>query len=513
MSQTPPEPPAPAAESAAADAVKVVSGGGIVMAGGLIDRALRVLVAMLLAQTLSVSDFGTYQYVVKALMVVAVLAPMGQDISMVFFGARFRRSNERAKLKGAFLMGASFTATSAVLLAAAATTAIQQGLVGDAGYQEELLLFAPVIVLMPLLLFTVSCLRAFKDMRSNALAFNIVVPGTLLLGMIVGVWGMGGGVRTALLVLLGSLVFGLITAVALAWRHYGPLLRDRSLKPVFAVRKQLTYAVPQGLMGVVYRMSTWMDALMLGTLLGTVEVGYYSPAASLALLGTLPTVSLNMMFNPVISELVQIRELARLETILQILTRWLLLLAVPIFAALMLLPDAAIIALFGEKYLPGVGALMILAVGQAFVAILAPTTRIIPMSGYSLLNLINGLVAFALTAGLNYALIPRYGIMGAAAGTSITLSAWSLWRVVEVRHLLHISPFSRQTLLIGGVSTATLTAAILLTTGAPMLTRALVLVGFGAAYAAFVYVFGRSKDDHLILAPIQKRLQRLLRRK
>jgi O-antigen/teichoic acid export membrane protein len=493
------------------DAAQLASGGGLVLAGSLLDKALRLFVGLFLARTFTVEDYGTYSYVLRTITIIAVAAPMGQDISMVFFGARFWRSNEKNKLKGSFLFGIGFTTLSAILLATATALVISRGWLGHQAHRPHMLTLAPVIVVMPVMLFLVSCLRGFKDMRGNMLAFQIVLPGSLLLGLLVVVGLLGGGISAALQVFIVSQALALLTAAALVWRHYGPLLRDRTLKASISVRRQLSYAVPQGLMGIVYRLNLWMDIMMLGWLASDREVGLFSVAASLALLGVLPAVSLNTMFNPMISELVQARELDRLNQLLQIVTRWLVLIVTPFFAVLLLVPDVALL-LYGERYQEGTLVLTILLLGQFCIAIFAPTMRIIPMSGYSLLNLINGLGALALTLTLNYLLIPHYGGIGAALGTTITLLAWSAWRLAEVYHLFGCVPLSRRTLLVGGTTTATIALLFWLSAGSSVPVRLGIVAAFLPAYAAFAWRFGRDPEDHLISARLKKRLQRLLGR-
>lgn len=495
------------------DAARIASGGGIVLAGSLVDRALRLLLGMLLARMLGVDAFGSYQYVVRTLTVIAVAAPMGQDISMVFFGARFRKLGDLARLKGSFLFGAATTTVLGVALAAATGAAILGGHLGDDGERAAMLAFVPVIALMPVLNFLVSCLRAFKDMRGNAIAFQLVLPISLLVGQIVAVGLLGGGVVEALLAFLASQVCAILTAAVLVWRHYGSLLMDRSIRPRLHAGRQLAYAIPQGVMGVVFRANTWMDVIMLGWLMTDTDVGQYAPATALVAIGAVPAVSLNTMFNPVISELVHSRELARLGEILKVLTRWLLIFAVPFFAVLLLVPDGTLGLVYGPDYTPGATALQILVIGSLFSAVFAPTMRVIPMSGHSLLNLINGLFALGLTVTLNYLLIPRYGIIGAAMGTTITLSAWSVWRLIEVWHLFRLSPISRRTLLVGGVCGGTLGGLVWLTAGSGVGLRVGVTAAFLLAYVAFVYAFGREADDALITARLQKRLGRLLGRR
>ena len=493
------------------DAAQLALGGGLVFVGSLLDKAFRLLIGLFLVRVFSVEDFGTYNYVIKTMTIVAVAAPMGQDISMVFFGARFRRSKEYSKLKGTFLLGVLLTICNTAVLTVASILAIRAGWLGQPEHQPYLFTLVPIVAVMPLVLFMVSCLRSFKDMRGNVLAFQLVLPGSLLLGQLIGVGVLGGNVYTALQVFIVAHVLTLVVATVRAWKHYGPLMRDRSIAPTFAPVQQLTYAIPQGIMGLVYRLNVWMDVMMLGWLANDREVGLYSVAVSLALLGVLPTISLNTMFNPVISELVQARDLVRLNQLLKLVTRWLLILSLPFFLFLLLLPDFALL-IYGEQYTESMRSLQLLALGQMVIAIFAPAMRIIPMSGYALLNLCNGIAALALAITLNWLLIPQYGGLGAAAGTALTLAAWSAWRLAEVHHLFRCSPFSSKTVLIGGFTAVLVGASLWLTQGSSVWLRLAAYAAFVVVYVLFVWRFGRSPDDHLVTERIRKRIRRLIKR-
>jgi O-antigen/teichoic acid export membrane protein len=497
--------------SVAQDATQIASGSGIVFAGSIVDKVLRVLVGLFLSRFLGAAAYGIYAYAVKVVTIIAVAAPMGLDIGMVYFGARFRKSGERGRLKGTFMVGLAMTTLTGLGLLSGARHAIAAGWVGQPVYKEALLTLAPVVAIMPVMLFFVSCLRGFKDMRGNALAFQIVLPGSLLLGLLLAVGFADGGVIAALQIFVLSQLCGLGIAAALAWRHYGPIVKDKAIHARFAAREQLSYSFPQGLMGIVYRLTTWLDIVMLGWLATQREVGLYSVAVSLALLGAVPAVSVTTMFNPVISELVAAKEMERLNRLLQIVTRWIFLLSFPFFAILLLVPDAALM-IYGPEFVESRFPLVLLVLGQIIWVSFAPTMSIIPMSGHALLNLANGLVALALGICLNLWLIPLHGGLGAAAATAITLAAWSLWRLVEVWHIHRCFPFSPRTLRVAGVSLGTVALAVWLTWDAGLLVRSGVLALLLPAYVAFAHAFGREADDSIVTDKLMAKVRRLLRR-
>ena len=89
-------------------------------------------------------------------------------------------------------------------------------------------------------------------------------------------------------------------------------------------------------------MNLQMDILMLAWLADMQDVGLYTVAASLAAIGSMPSNAIASMFNPFIAELSGAGENERLDGLLKIVTRWLILAAVPVYLVLALLPEAAL---------------------------------------------------------------------------------------------------------------------------------------------------------------------------
>jgi O-antigen/teichoic acid export membrane protein len=249
---------------------------------------------------------------------------------------------------------------------------------------------------------------------------------------------------------------------------------------------------------------------MLAVLSSMGEVGLYAVAASLAGIGSMPANAIASMFNPVISELVYSEELTRLNGLLKIVTRWLIVAATPVYLALLLLPDLAL-AIYDSAYAVGALPLTILVGGQLVNTACAPTMRLIPMSGHSMLNLVNGIVALGLNIGLNWWLIPLHGAMGAAMATGFTLAAWSLWRVVEVWFLLRCFPFDVRSLGLMGAGLVGAAGVHLGLGEASTWIRAggtgVLLLGFLALAWAL-----RGPEDDVVLDRVRVKLRRLIRR-
>ena len=491
------------------DAAKLAGGSGVVLAAGIVDRGIRLFITWYLSGGLGPVGFGLYRSATTVVSLVTAFAPLGLDSGVVYFGARYRQEGDEGRRKGVILLGLVLSVLSGLTVAAAVWAAPQlfpSLLPDDPAVGEVQRQVAPVVALWTPLLFVVGALRAVKDMRRSAVAYQLVLPLMLLLGTtvaVVGGWGVVGALFAFVLAHACSLAVGLWVARS----HYLGLLRDRAVKAVIEPWVVLRYSIPQSLTAGVFRMNQWMDILMLQVMATSAEVGHYGVAASLAVVGAMPVNAVTSMFNPMISELVAAEAFDRLDALLKNVTRWLVILTGPGFAVMLLLPDVAL-GFFAEEYLEhSLAPLVVLLLGQCISVFCAPTMRLIPMSGHALLNLANGSAAAVLNIGLNLWLIPLHGNLGAAIATGTTLALWALWRVAEVRWLLGCFPFDGRTAgLIAFLATGGVGVYLL---HLPMLARIPVTFLLVAAFFAVVWRFGRTPDDAVVVDRFRRRFNKL----
>ena len=213
------------------------------------------------------------------------------------------------------------------------------------------------------------------------------------------------------------------------------------------------------------------------------------------------------MCCPVIVELGYTNQIHKLNALLKIVTRWILIIATPLYFGILLLPDV-VLSIFDSAYLSGASALVILMVGQAIYVAAAPTGAILTNAGHSTLNLINGLVAVGLNITLNAWLIPLHGIHGAAVASATALSVWSILRVVQVRWIHQCSPWSAKSVVLVGIAIATGGLAEALISDLGMWQRVVcvgLIVGVGMG---LVWCFGRTAEDDAVIDRVRARLSR-----
>ena len=469
------------------------TGSGIVFFSTVAARALRLITIWFLTTALGVADFGLYVYATTVVAILANFAPLGADWGVLMFGVRHQTSGDHARLKGLLRSGFMIAAASGLLIASALWILANTGQVWDGDKSDALKSAAPAIAAWTLLLFTTSSLQAKKDMKAHAIAYNLVLPASVLIFAAAAVW-QGFGLTGALKAFALGNMAALGVALLFAYRHYGALLRDRAIDATFNLKQFLAYSVPQGLTMIVFRLNIWMDILMLGWLASLEAVGIYRVAAALAIMGTIPVVAITTMFSPYIAEMVETKDLGGLDRMLKMGTRWLIIIASPIYLVLFLIPDI-VLGVLEPVYLQSEAPLAVLLIGQAVFVACAPAARILPMSGHSMLNLIIGSIAAGLNIALNYALIPHYGGVGAAMASATTLSLWSAGRAAAVWVIYRCFPFSQRTfglLLASGLGGVLCHSLI---DGNSVLMRCVTVSLALLAYVGVVYLIAWTPDD------------------
>jgi len=484
------------------------TGSGIVFFSTVAARALRLLTIWFLTSALGVADFGLYVYATTVVAILANFAPLGADWGVLMFGVRHQASGERARLKGVLHSGFGVAVISGLTVTGALWYLARTGEIWAPDKSAALRAVAPAVAAWAALLFTTSSLQARKDMAGHAIAYNLVLPGSVLSFAVLAVW-RGFGLTGALQAFAIGNTVALVVALVFAYRHYGELLRDRSIRAASDLKSFLAYSVPQGLTMIVFRLNLWMDILMLGWLATLEDVGIYRVAVALAIMGTIPVVAITTMFSPYIAEMVEKRDLTGLERMLKLGTRWLIIVASPLYLVLFLIPDV-VLGVLEPVYLQSQGPLAVLLIGQAIFVACAPAARILPMSGHSVLNLIIGTVAAGLNIVLNYVLIPKYGTVGAAVASAITLSLWSAGRAIAVWLLFRCFPFSMRTTVVFLCSiTGGLLCHAVIGDGSTLVR----CVGVGAllvAYTVMVYVIAWTREDRVTFQRVGSRLRKKL---
>ena len=124
-----------------------------------------------------------------------------------------------------------------------------------------------------------------------------------------------------------------------------------------------------------------------------------------------------------------------------ILTKWVCLITLPIFIIFFLYTEQLITIFVGSNYLPSANALKILAFAYVVLNFTGPNISTLIALGKSRFLMYVTIFGAIIIILLNFLLIPTYGVIGAAIGTSIAFIFMTLIKIVKLYSVGKIKPF------------------------------------------------------------------------
>jgi O-antigen/teichoic acid export membrane protein len=106
-----------------------------------------------------------------------------------------------------------------------------------------------------------------------------------------------------------------------------------------------------------------------------------------------------------------------------------------------------VLRVFGHSYSAGSGVMVLLGSTMLLASACGQVDVVLTSTGRSALSLANGLIALVVNVGVDLALIPHYGIMGAAIGWAAAIAASNLIPLAQLHHIVRLQPFGAATLI------------------------------------------------------------------
>jgi O-antigen/teichoic acid export membrane protein len=208
----------------------------------------------------------------------------------------------------------------------------------------------------------------------------------------------------------------------------------------YTTKEILKVSTPMAISAMAYFVMQSIDVIILAIYEGFDKLAYYSVSVKLATLIALALLSVNIVVAPKIAELYEKKKTKEMQEIIKKSTRIIFIISVVTLLFLVFFSET-ILGLFGQNYLVAKQALIILIFGQFFNSLSGPGAIYLNMTKrQGVLNkiLLTGLIV---NIGLNFYLIPSYGISGAAIATLISFVFWNLIIILYIYHKDRVKVF------------------------------------------------------------------------
>ncbi len=489
--------------------VALARGGGLNFIGAAVTQLGTMILLLVLTRHLSKNEVGVYRESLALYELLQIFALFGIAQAMTRFVAVFRADRDRAALRGMVAFGLGF-ATVASLVVAAVLYAVSGWISGSLYHQPELLTpLHYVAFALPPAVLTVAALAAcsgFRTMRPNAfvgLMLDPILRVALTAAVLLMGWGFNG-------IFQAFLVVPYVTAVlALAW--LAVLMRGPRVEPRFEYVQVVRFASMAWLATFTTQALLWLDQLILPLYVSADKVAIYGVATSLVVLATFAMSPISQSLAPRVADLTRRHELRRLGLAYQAAASWMTRFSLPFFAIIFIFPRP-LLNVFGRGYAVGATVTIILALGKLSDVVTGPCGTMLNQAGLNKLAVLDNSVALAVNVALNFLLIPRFGINGAAAAWTVALILVNTTRAVQVRHrIVSVWPFNEGTpKSLAAFAWSMLGALVVreLVDGSPRKELYLAAPVVFGLYVVLVLALGLTPEDRLVLGDITSLVRR-----
>lgn len=488
---------------------RMAVGAGISLFGVGLARGLDFVKQVAMARLLGPQLFGLYAIGWNALRMVGILATMGLHTGVMHFGTQYRGQDDRAfrsVITRATLLsfGIGWIITLALWFSAPWITAT---LFNEPQFLPLFRVFSLMLPFLGALRVAAVATRISQRMQFSILAEEIS-QSTLNLLLFVVFYLLGWQLMGAIVATVLSYVAALALALYFLYRLFGSVPIGAPRPPV-SDRRLLAYSAPTALAEMSGAVITRVDRIFLGYFHSSGDVGVYQAAAQLSIIMASILYAFNMILMPMISEQYHKKDLRQLEELFRINTKWGIYSIVPLVLVIAFAASDVMTVLFGSEYAGGADALLILTVGQFINIATGATATILIMTGKQTVWFRLSLVMMVINLALNFLLVPRWGINGAAIATSLTVSSQYLISLLIIYRILHLWPYDRR--FLKGILAALITAVMLFVIqwlGLPPLLNFLV-TGTVATIGFFglLVLLKLEAEDHAFIDQIVKRFR------
>ncbi len=416
------------------DFAELVKGSATTLFFRIAGIAVGYIFALLITRTLGAEAMGIYALSLTLINVASIIGKLGLETSLIRFVASLAtkgkwRSLRRLYIKSLFLVLAASTAVALIVYLFSPQIA---ALFFRKPHLAPYFRFAAfAIVPFVLVAINAAALRGIKDIKGYSfLREGPAIRFFAILYMLVGLHFS----RSASIA-IQAFAAGSLAAAAISFWWFAqkakPRMKEEELE-VMPIGEILRISLPMFIISSIFFLMQWTGTIVLGIFRTEAEVGIFNIAMRVATLASLPLLAINSIAAPKFAEMYSKGDREGFKKIVHQSTRMIFWSSFPVVLILFLFPRP-ILSLFGSEFPEGSLALLFIATGQFVHAICGSVGYILTMTKHEVAAQNILVAATLLNIVLNVALIPRFGINGAAFSTMFSTVFWKLGMMIYIK--------------------------------------------------------------------------------
>ena len=389
-----------------------------------------------IAQLYGAEGMGVFALCQSILMISTLISLFGTDTASVKLISTNFYKNNYSKIKSIYL-----TILKIVIPISAIISLIvfsSSDILSDVIFNKPNIgigLFYVIIAILPLCLIYIhsESLRGMKKVELYSIIKYFLTPFFSIILLVI--FYDSDNIYLPVLVYCVSIMIT-STIGFLIWINKSRLFATNSMYT--SVNEVLKISFPLMISSSMLLLLQWIDIFILGYFEPSSQIGIYNVAVKISMFASIILFSINSIVAPKISEFFNQENFIELRGIIKSSSKLMFFLTIPVLILILMFSEF-ILSFFGEQFVSGVLCLNILIAGQLINVLCGSVGYILNMTEHQ--NVFKWIIIFSVIVNivLNVALIPSYGIFGAAVASMISLILWNMLSCIYIYKKFNIS--------------------------------------------------------------------------
>jgi len=392
----------------------------------IISIGLGFITSLILARTLRPEQYGAYVYALAWVNLLVVPVVLGLDKLMIRNVSIFEAEQQWSSLRGIrnfsnrIVLGLGISVAAVVLL----VTYFYSEYFDD-NLIEPLQISVVLIPLIALTRLRTAVMIGLRHVVQGTFPETVLRPILFIAFILFSYYilDLSPDAQTTVILNICAVIFSFAVGVILLNRVIPAGVGQ--VAPNYLPAIWVNSALPLALLAGLQIINARIDIIMLGAMLGAADVAIYNVVYQGGMLASFVLVAAGGVISPLVARMYAQGEKQKLQRLVTSSSRAVFVATLPI-ALVIIVFGSSFLGLFGEQYVNGYSALVVLVVGQVFNVFFGVVGVLLTMTDNGNLAAKSAAVAVIANIALNTVLIPVLGVVGAATASMFTLFLWNI---------------------------------------------------------------------------------------
>ena len=389
--------------------------------------------AVFITNKFGASVFGQYVTALLIVEILSILSRLGIDTALVRFISRYVHQEATHLINKLYFKAIAIVSLVSIIITFFLLL-FSSEIAEFMNLSEDYLLII-MFSFIPLVLYHMNtqAIRGLKKMMSFSFLNNVAI--TLLTFIImVSIAAFVSSEKLPIYAYVLSVFVMTISSYFLWFNHKNKVVDIKSCnsEQELSTKELLKVSIPLLLGQSMMLIMGKVDLFMLASMTSSEQVGVYNIALKLSMLAYMGLMAVNSIAAPKFSEIHASGDVQALKKIVQQSTKTIFWVTFPVIVIFLLFPKT-LLGVFGDEFKIAAMALIILSLSKMFSAISGSVGTFLQMVGKQ--NIFQNILILTaiINVALNYFLIPKYGIDGAAFASAVSGIIWNVLMIIYIK--------------------------------------------------------------------------------